>query len=102
VELAADGQEALAAYDRLGDKVKLVLTDVMMPVMGGIDLIRHLRERNRDLPIIATSGMADNAAQTQLIAVGASGILPKPYSMEMLLETVHRRLNAPGASAAKL
>lgn len=102
VELAADGQEALAAYDRLGDKVKLVLTDVMMPVMGGIDLIRHLRERNRDLPIIATSGMADNAAQTQLIAVGASGILPKPYSMEMLLETVHRRINAPGASAAKL
>lgn len=95
VLVAGDGREALAIYDQLGGKVKLVLTDVMMPVMGGIDLIRHLRERNRDIPIIATSGMADNAAQTQLIAVGASETLPKPYSMEMLLQAIHRRLNAP-------
>lgn len=102
VEVAADGREALAAYDRLGDKVKLVLTDVMMPVMGGIDLIRHLRERSRDVPIIATSGMADTATQTQLVAVGANEILPKPYSMEMLLQTIHRRLNAPGVSVPNL
>lgn len=102
VQVAGDGQEALAAYDRLGAKVKLVLTDVMMPVMGGLDLIRHLRERNRDIPIIAASGMADNAAQSQLSAAGASEILSKPYSMETLLQAIHRRLNAPGTAVPKL
>lgn len=102
VEVAADGREALAAYERLGAKIRLVLTDVMMPVMGGIDLIKCLRERNQHIPIIATSGMADNAAQTQLLAVGANEILPKPYSMEILLKTIHRLLNAPGVSATNL
>lgn len=98
VLVAGDGQEAVAAYDRAGGQVKLVLTDVMMPVMGGVDLIRALRERNPTVPIIATSGLADSATQVQLTAVGASEVLSKPYSMETLLQTLHRRLNASGAA----
>lgn len=98
VLVAGDGQEAVAAYDRAGGQVKLVLTDVMMPVMGGVDLIRALRERNPTVPIIATSGLADSATQVQLTAVGASEVLSKPYSMETLLQTLHRRLNAAGAA----
>ena len=95
VQTAADGREALAIYDRLVGQVRLVLTDVMMPVMGGIDLIRVLRERDATIPILAASGMADSATQAQLSAVGASEILSKPYSMETLLHAIHRWLNVP-------
>ena len=101
VHVAADGREALAIYDRLGGKVDLVLTDVMMPVMGGIALIRALRERNRAVPIIATSGMADNAAQTQLTSVGASEVVAKPYSMVVLLQAIQRRFSAQRGGAGE-
>lgn len=92
VESAGDGREALAVYERLGGKVAMVLTDVMMPVMGGIDLIRELRQKAGDLPIVAASGMADTATQNQLTAAGATDIVSKPYSMEVLLNCIHRHL----------
>ena len=102
VQTAGDGREALATYDRLGGRVDLVLTDVMMPVMGGVDLIRALRERDPKIPIVAASGMADTSAQVQLTAVGASEILAKPYSMEVLLPAIRRRLAAARQSMPAL
>ena len=89
---AADGKAALAEYNQHRDEVKLVLTDVMMPVMGGVELISQLRKENPGLPIIATSGLADEATQVSLEGVGVSQVVSKPCSHEDLLTAIHQLL----------
>ena len=53
---AGDGAEALAIFQRRPGEVKLVLTDLMMPLMGGAELIRSLRKLAPTLSIIAFTG----------------------------------------------
>jgi len=83
---ANDGQEAL---DRLADfRPHLVLTDLMMPVMGGVELISKIRANpdNAGLPVVAIT--ADSTDQTQLQArrAGAADVITKPIDMSVLLE----------------
>jgi CheY-like chemotaxis protein len=74
----SDGAAALKAIaERRPD---LVVTDIMMPVMNGVELIRHLRSEPAmaDIPILAASG------DTRL-AGAADAILPKPYAWQRLI-----------------
>ena len=71
----------------------LVVTDVMMPVMGGVALIRALHSIAPDFRIIATSGLNDLATANELQAAGIGGILGKPYGARELLEAIHDQLS---------
>lgn len=92
--LAADGVEAVALYATHRDTVSVVLTDMMMPVLDGPDMVRALLKMNPDLPIIGSSGVDNGNAPVE----GLRAFLPKPYTLETLLETVHGVLEG-GASA---
>ena len=94
VLLATQGQEAIALFDENPGAVKLVITDVMMPVMGGAELIRVLRQRVPDLPILASSGLLEADKRCELADLGVSEILSKPYGEKDLLEAVRRQLPA--------
>src|SRR2546422_6496534 len=59
---AADGAEALALYAQHRDQIRLVLTDMMMPVMDGPATIRALRNLDPQIPIIAASGLVAKKA----------------------------------------
>lgn len=89
-----DGLEALDTYRNHRDDVRLVLADVMMPVMGGASLVRALRAVEPDLPIIAMSGLTDAAILDELRAAGVDGILTKPCGARAVLELIHQRLTA--------
>ncbi len=89
---AENGRDALQVFAAHADTVALVITDVMMPVMGGIALVRRLRELNPALPIIATSGLADTEKKDELIRLGVTQVLPKPASAEELLAAVQDAL----------
>ena len=90
-----EGAQAFATFTENRGLVRLVLTDVMMPGMGGINLIRALRSFDPKLKILASSGLTDQANRDNLISVGVDGIVDKPCTPQVILEAVRKQL-APG------
>jgi CheY-like chemotaxis protein len=85
---AAEGREALDLYARHRAEIQLVLTDLMMPVMGGDAVIRAMRQQDARLKIIATSGVASRPKTTDTADLHVQAFLQKPCPAETLLETV--------------
>ncbi len=87
---AVDGKDALAKAPTA--KVDLVLTDVNMPNMDGIELIRHLRElpsyRFTPMLMLTTESAGDKKAEGK--AAGATGWIVKPYDPQQLIATINR------------
>jgi signal transduction histidine kinase len=81
VAIASDGAEGLARFEE--ERPALVLTDLMMPGMDGMSLIRKLRAEHPDLPIVAASGMMGEK-QREVDEAGANAFLPKPFSAARL------------------
>ncbi len=83
---AENGEKALKLLDENAD-MDLVLIDVMMPVMDGLETMRRIRaqERFRKLPIIALTAKAMKGDQDQCMVAGASDYLPKPIDQDRLL-----------------
>jgi len=83
----ADGLAALRADPRAFD---LVITDLTMPGMTGVDLARGIREVRSDIPIILSSGYADEVPEETLKSLGIVQVLPKPFQMQALGAAVAR------------
>lgn len=82
---------AQAALDRMGrDYAGVVVTDVRMPVMDGIELFRRLRALDPDIPVIVISGHADIAMAVEAMSEGAYDFIAKPYATDRLVETLRR------------
>jgi len=96
---AKGGDEALRQVDD-HDDVEVVITDLRMPNMDGLNLIRTLRAQHPNLPIIAASGMADGRSEDALQA-GAHTFLAKPFSEEELQGALRDALRAAGEAAAQ-
>ncbi len=93
VLLANDGAEALAVFSQNMHEVAVVLTDVMMPVMNGVLLLRTLRKMSPGLPVIGSSGLAETAHLGQLKELHVESILRKPYNAATLLRTIQAVLH---------
>lgn len=92
VACAAEAPEAIAILaQRLAD-VKIVVTDMMLPHMDGISLIRAMKKMKPDLKFIASTGQGQLARLTELQSLGVKHFLSKPYDSQKLLETVHQAL----------
>ncbi len=87
---AADGREALEVY--AAERVDLVLTDVVMPGMGGVALVEALRQRNPDLKVIAFTGYGEDQEVERIRQAGVSEVIRKPFEVEHLAETIRRML----------
>ena len=72
----------------------LVLMDIQMPLMDGLDAIAHLRadDKHTDMPIIALTSRAMVGDRERCIAVGANDYLSKPVNMKQLVKTIHNHL----------
>ncbi len=89
---AANGREGLAVFLAHREEVALVLTDVMMPEMGGGTLVRSLRELKPGVKVVATSGLDPDSQNREFAALGPVEILPKPCSAGELLDVVRKQL----------
>ncbi|MFZ3166859.1 MAG: PAS domain S-box protein [Candidatus Methanoperedens sp.] len=90
---ANDGAEAVALHAQNKDEIKLVLIDLMMPVMDGEAGIRAIRKINSEVKIIAVSGLTEKDRLAK-VADYTNAFLPKPYTAERLLKTIHEVLSA--------
>jgi CheY-like chemotaxis protein len=79
--LAADGQEALDRIAALGARVRLVLTDINMPVLNGVEMIRALRAQARSPTVVAMSGKFTPDIRRELADLGVAHFIPKPFGM---------------------
>jgi CheY-like chemotaxis protein len=86
VQSAADGAAALRVFSEW--KPDVVLVDMFMPVMDGLDVIGALRRLTPDVGIIAMSGMWQRAIMDRALSLGASETLLKPIDMDTLFKTV--------------
>jgi PAS domain S-box-containing protein len=93
---AADGREALAILERRvrdpaagsGREVALVLSDAVMPEMGGVALLHALRQRGLEVPMVMLTGHPLQRELEELRALGLTDWLPKPPGLGQLAETV--------------
>nr|MBA3939262.1 PAS domain S-box protein [Planctomycetota bacterium] len=91
---AANGAEALAHYRNLGDQVHLLITDVVMPGMGGRQLAEQLHAMQPTLKVLYTSGYTDDAVMHHQVQGQGAEFLQKPYSANLLKVTVRRVLDS--------
>jgi two-component system cell cycle sensor histidine kinase/response regulator CckA len=90
---AKHGQDALLLWDREGDTVDVVLTDVVMPAMGGAELARTLRERRPDLRVVFMSGYTQGTLELSSMDEAATRFLPKPFTADQLVGTLRELIN---------
>ncbi len=89
---ARGGKEALNLFEQHQDDVALVITDLIMPKMGGFDLCRQLREKRPDLPLVVLTGYPLDDSQEELQAAGVVEQLQKPLNLQELAQVVARIL----------
>jgi two-component system response regulator FixJ len=84
---------ATAFLDALPDtRLSCVITDVRMPGLSGIDLLRRLRELKIEVPVIVITGHGDVPLAVEAMKVGATDFLEKPFDDEVLLASVRSAL----------
>jgi CheY-like chemotaxis protein len=93
---APDGQQALACL--AAEAIDLIITDLVMPQMNGIDFVQQLRTQHPDVPVIVVSGSTRNIMQRYGIDTiqvpGANASLPKPFKGTDLMAQVAQLLAA--------
>lgn len=91
---ASNGEEGVAIFNR--EKPDIVLTDIRMPKMDGFDVIRYIKEKDPDIPVIAITGVTDPSLVEEVIRKGAWNCLFKPITNSHLLtETIRQALAKP-------
>jgi PAS domain S-box-containing protein len=89
---ATDGVDALSAAD--GAAFDVLVTDIVMPEMGGTQLARELRDARPDLPVLYMSGYIGGFTGTYELLTERAVFLPKPFTREVLLTKVRQLLDA--------
>ncbi len=90
------GAEALAYFREHRDSVHAVLTDIIMPGMGGEELLEKILDLNPRAKVVATSGAADPDTIARMSRAGLAGFLPKPYRPQELPALLERALGGVG------
>jgi two-component system, cell cycle sensor histidine kinase and response regulator CckA len=91
---ARNGAEALRVYEAHAEDIDLVLTDVVMPEMGGHELIERLRQRHPELRVLFMSGYAERALTNDGSIPAGTGYLEKPFTVETLMRRLREVLDA--------
>ena len=94
VHVAASGTEALSLLGRLAQPPDLLISDVVMPGMSGIDLAAAVRSSHPEVPVLFVSGYADAARDGAPASIPKDALLAKPFSPDELLAAVRRTVTA--------
>jgi two-component system, OmpR family, KDP operon response regulator KdpE len=87
-----DAPNAKAALDLMAERPDLVILDLGLPDMQGLDLLRKIRAQREDLPIVVLSSRGDEAAKVEALDLGADDYVTKPFGMDELLARMRAAL----------
>ncbi len=94
VKCAEDGAQALEMFKSDPDSFSIAIVDVLMPVMGGEELVKEIEKIRPGFPILLSSGYAPKTSLDERIKTGEIEFLPKPYRSRQLLEKIEQMLSA--------
>lgn len=90
---ACNGLEAVDVFTENQDKISLVITDVVMPKLGGIKAAEQIREIRPDMKIIFATGYDKSATLPSKVLASGSRILSKPYDIELMSQMIRKELD---------
>src|SRR6202140_5138698 len=88
VEQAGSAEEAL----RLTDRADLILTDLRLPGISGLELLENLRRQDAHVPVIVMTAFGSIETAVEAMKAGAVDFLPKPFSLDHLMTVVNKAL----------
>jgi DNA-binding response OmpR family regulator len=83
---ASNGEQALRVLET--QKVNLVISDVQMPIMDGVELLKCIRLRYKDGPLVLLATGQAHVTEPQVLALGGSGIIHKPFNYNSFTQKV--------------
>lgn len=92
-----NGEEGLALFQENPD-INIVITDINMPVMGGIELIGKIREINKEIPVFALTSEADTDMREKGREAGANGWIVKPFQPPQFRDIIRQVIERFGIS----
>jgi len=84
--------EALKLFKKHRDELDLVITDMAMPEMTGLQLFREIRKLRKDIPVLLCTGYSEHVTADTSVEMGIDGYLAKPFTAEQLAGEVYRLL----------
>jgi two-component system KDP operon response regulator KdpE len=87
-----DAPNAKVALDLMSEKPDLVILDLGLPDMQGLELLRRIRGQRENLPIVVLSSRGDEAAKVEALDLGADDYVTKPFGLEELLARMRAAL----------
>ena len=93
VHLVTDGEDAIATVRRMGERIDLLLCDLLLPKATGFDVVKAIVEMDLSLPVLAMTGVFDNMREVHALqGLGVKGYLHKSAPFEHLLFRVNNLL----------
>ena len=97
MDFAISAKDALARISSIIDQpLILILSDINMPGMTGLEMLPKVRELRPDVPVIMITAYGDPETKRKAIEGGAEGLLTKPIDFALLREEIDRRLERAG------
>jgi len=85
---AASGEAALQTYQERGSDLVMILSDINMPGMNGLQLLKQLKENGVELPVYMISAYENEMYQKQSRELGANGFIPKPLDFDEIKQLI--------------
>ncbi len=92
VRAASDGVEALEVFTEHKETTALIISDLGMPRMGGIELLQKLKELKSDVKVIFTTGYLEHKSKSELLKCGVKDVFLKPYNLHNVLFSIRKVL----------
>jgi len=84
--VATNGEEGLRMYYKYHPDI--IITDIQMPLMDGLEMIRKIREDDKEIPVLVTSAYDDSEFLVDSINLGVDGYLMKPLDFEVMMKRI--------------
>jgi PAS domain S-box-containing protein len=92
VHTAGDGGAGLETFRRESASIDVVILDLTMPVLSGLEVLARIRDLSPDMPVIVASGYSSQVDAKEVLRAGADLFLPKPYAPEDLSRSIRKVL----------
>jgi DNA-binding response OmpR family regulator len=92
---AVDGQSALETFTKHSAEIALVITDLGLPGLGGLELIEHVRRLKPSIRIISISGFGHQDVREKILKAGGDEFIAKPFVIDDLIRLARQLLRKP-------